>query len=78
MLYVNTIVTSLRVVEIIENIIDTILNFYSYDFIFFASQKFKFENDKKCRLQLINFEVSSRKFNSNLRYQLTVPSGSIN
>ena len=34
MLYVNTIVISLRVVEIIENIIDTILNFYLYDLIF--------------------------------------------
>ena len=46
MLYVNTIVISLRVVEIIENIIDTILNFYLYESIFFASQKFKFETTK--------------------------------
>ena len=54
MLYVNTIVISLRVVEIIENIIDTILNFYLYDLIFsllhkslsLKRQKMSFSIDK--------------------------------
>ena len=78
MLYVNTIVISLRVVEIIENIIDTILNFYLYDLIFSSLHNNLNLKRQKMSFQLINFEVSSRKFNSNLRYQLTVPSGSIN
>ena len=54
MLYVNTIVISLRVVEIIENIIDTIFNFYLYDLIFsllhkslnLKRQKMSFSIDK--------------------------------
>ena len=79
MLYVNTIVISLRVVEIIENIIDTILNFYLYGLIFSLLHKsLSLKRQKKFRFQLINFEVSSRKFHLHLRYQLTVPSGSIN
>ena len=54
MLYVNTIVILLRMVEIIENIIDTILNFYLYDSIFsllreslnLKRQKMSFSIDK--------------------------------
>ena len=48
MLYVNTIVISLRVVEIIENIIDTILNFYLYNLIFSLLHKdLRFESSAK-------------------------------
>ena len=57
MLYVNTIVISLRVVEIIENIIDTIWNFYLYDLIFSFLHK-----DLNLKRQKMSFSID--KFRS--------------